>query len=292
MYRTGAPHHPPSTGEIFLSTGIFQYTIRKGRYSSQTCPAQEPGAYMDFAEMLGDALTYTKEGVWGNMNRWLKLILAVLCLGLPFNGYVMRVYRGATPAPDVDQWGTLFVDGLKLLAVGIVYALPIVILWMLVFGTMLLAGFSDAGETAIAATGMHMLFMMLMYIVEIAIAIIMPVASIRFARTGTFAEAFNFSAVFETIGKIGWLNYIIAIVLVSLVVGIPVFVVIFGLLFGLIIIGGASLFLLKGAGVFIFLGLLLLMVLFILVLAPLVGVFQARYMTRVYDSAAPAVPES
>lgn len=291
MCRTGAPHHPPSAGEIFLSTGILQYTIRKGRYSIQACPAQERGAYMDFAELLGDAFTYTKEGVWGNMNRWLKLILAVLCLGLPFNGYVMRVYRGAKPAPDVDQWGTLFVDGLKLLAVGIVYALPIVILWIFVFGTMLLAGFSDSGETAIAATGVHMLFMMLMYVAEIAIAIIMPVASIRFARTGIFAEAFNFSAVFETIGKIGWLSYIIAIVLVSFVVGIPVVVVIFGLLFVLIIIGGASLFMLKGAGVFIFLGLLLLMVLFILVLAPLFGVFQARYMTRVYDSPAPAVPE-
>jgi len=285
MCRTGAPHHPPSAGEIFLSTGILQYTIRKGRYSIQACPAQERGAYMDFAELLGDAFTYTKEGVWGNLNRWLKLILAVLCLGLPFNGYVMRVYRGAKPAPDVDQWGTLFVDGLKLLAVGIVYALPIVILWIFVFGTMLLAGFSDSGETAIAATGVHMLFMMLMYVAEIAIAIIMPVASIRFARTGIFAEAFNFSAVFETIGKIGWLSYIIAIVLVSFVVGIPVVVVIFGLLFVLIIIGGASLFMLKGAGVFIFLGLLLLMVLFILVLAPLFGVFQARYMTRVYETA-------
>lgn len=242
--------------------------------------------------MLTDAFTYTRDGIWGNINRWLNLILAVLCLGLPFNGYVMRVYRGATPAPDVDQWGTLFVDGLKLLAVGIVYALPIVILWMLVFGTMLLAGFSDTGETAVAATGMHMLFMMLMYVAEIAIAIIMPVASIRLARTGTFAEAFNFSAIVETIRKIGWLSYIIAIALVSLVIGIPAVVIIFGLLFVLIIIGGVSLFMLEGAGVFILLGLILLMILFILVLAPLVGVFQARYMTRVYDSAAPAVPES
>lgn len=243
--------------------------------------------------MLGDAFTFTKEGVLGNMNRWLKLILAILCLGLPFNGYIMRVYRGAMRAPDVDQWGTLFIDGLKLLAVGIVYALPILIFWMFIFGTMLLAGFSDTmDETAIAASGMNFLLMMLMYVVEIGVAVIMPVASIRFARTGIFFEAFNFSAIFATIGKIGWLNYIIALVLVSLVVGIPVFVVIFALVFGLIIIGGVSLFMLKEAGVFVFLGLLLLMVLFILILAPLLGVFQARYMTRLYDSAAPATPES
>ena len=50
---------------------------------------------MDFGEMLGDAFTYTKEGVFLNMKRWLNLILAIICLGLPFNGYIMRVYRGA-----------------------------------------------------------------------------------------------------------------------------------------------------------------------------------------------------
>lgn len=243
--------------------------------------------------MLGDAFTFTREGVLGNMNRWLKLFLAVLCLGLPFNGYIMRVYRGAMQAPDVDQWGTLFIDGLKLLAVGIAYALPILIIWMFIFGTMLFAGFSNApDEIAVAATGMNFLLMMLMYVVEIAVAVIMPVASIRFARTGIFSEAFNFSAIFETIGKIGWLNYIIALVLVSLVVGIPVFVFILAFIFGLIIIGGASLFMLKEAGVFVFLGLLLLMVLLLLILAPLIGVFQARYMTRLYDCAAPATPVS
>jgi hypothetical protein len=242
---------------------------------------------MDFGNMLGDAFTYTKEGVLENMNRWMKLILAVLCLGLPFNGYIMRVYRGATPAPEVDQWGPLFMDGLKLLAMGIIYAIPMIILWVLIYGPMFLAIFSGS-EEAMAAFAPNMLLMMLFYIVEIAVAIIMPVASIRFARTGIFAEAFNFSAIFETIGKIGWLSYIVAFVLVSIVVSIPLFV----LLIGFILVGGVSLFLLKEAGVFVFLGLLVLMVLLILILAPLFGVFQARYMTRLYDSAAPAEPAS
>jgi hypothetical protein len=244
---------------------------------------------MDFAEMLGNAFSYTREGIWGNRNRWLNLILAVICLGLPFNGYIMRVYRGATPAPDVDQWGTLFVDGLKLLAVGLVYAIPVLILWALIYGTMFLAisGGSMDGN-AMAAFAPNMLLMMLFYILEIAIAIITPVASIRFARTGLFAEAFHFSAIFGTIGKIGWLNYIIAIILVTIVVSIPIVV----LVFGFILVGGVSLFLLNEAGVLVFIGLLLLMVLLILVLAPLFGVFQARYMTRLYDSAAPAGAES
>jgi hypothetical protein len=255
----------------------------------RTAKTQESGAYMDFAEMLGDAFGYTREGVFGNRNRWLKLILAVICLGIPFNGYIMRVYRAATPAPEVDQWGTLFVDGLKLLAVGLVYTIPILILWALIYGTMFLAfsGGSMDGN-AMAAFAPNMLLMMLFYLVEIAIAIIIPIASIRFARTGIFAEAFHFSAIFGTIGKIGWLNYIVAFVLVSIVVSIPILV----LVFGFILVGGVSLFMLKEAGVFVFIGLLLLMVLLIFVLAPLLGVFQARYMTRLYDSTVPAGAES
>jgi hypothetical protein len=239
---------------------------------------------MDFAEILGDAFGYTREGVWGNMNRWLKLILAVLCLGLPFNGYIIRVYRGATPAPDVDQWGTLFVDGLKLLIVGIVYAIPLLVLWVLIYGTLFLTIFSGRMDTnAMEAFSPNVLLMLLFYIVEIAMVVIMPVASIRFARTGTFAEAFNFSAIADTIGKIGWLTYIVALVLISLVIGIPVFI----LVFAFIIIAGATVLLLNAgfAGLIFFIGLGILL---LLVLSPIFGVFQARSMTRVYDSAAPA----
>jgi hypothetical protein len=244
---------------------------------------------MNFTEILGDAFCYTKEGVVNNLSRWLKLILAILCLGLPYNGYVMRVYRGASPAPEVDQWGTLFVDGLKMLVVGVIYAIPVLILWMIIYGTMILGIISGSMDgNAMASFAPNLLLLMLFYIAEFAIAIILPIAYIRFARAGSFGEAFNFSGILGTIGRIGWLNYIIAIVLVSVIIGIPVFV----LVFGFIIAGGASLFLLKDAGIFVFLALLAVMILIILIIAPLFGVFQARYMTRVYDSAAPAGPES
>jgi hypothetical protein len=126
--------------------------------------------------------------------------------------------------------------------------------------------------------------MILFYIMELAIVVVMPVASIRFARTGIFAEAFNFNGILGTIGRIGWLGYIVALFLVSIVVSIPILI----LIIGFIIVGGISLFLLKNAGVLVFLALLALMILLILILSPLIGVFQARYMTRVYDSALPA----
>jgi hypothetical protein len=239
---------------------------------------------MDFADMLGDAYAYTKEGVLGNTNRWLKLILAIICLGLPFNGYVMRVYRGITPAPDVDQWGMLFFDGLKLLVMGIIYAIPLMILWVLIYGSMFLAIFSGSmDEKAMASFAPNLILMLLFYILEFAVAIIVPVASIRLARTGFLAEGFNFSAILRTIGKIGWISYIVALVLVSLVVGIPIII----LVCGFILVSGVSLFMLKDAGMLVFLGLLVLMVLLVLILAPIFGIFQARYMTRLYEHAGP-----
>ena len=244
---------------------------------------------MDFGNMLGDAFSYMKEGVWGDTNRWLKLILALILLGFPFSGYIMRIYRGTTTAPEVDQWGTLFVDGLKLFVVGLVYAIPLLVLWVLIYGSMFLAIFSGSMDgKAMATFEPNFVLMILFYIVELAVVLIMPVASIRFARTGSFSEAFNFSAIIGTIGRIGWLVYIVALFLVSIVVSIPIFI----LVFGFIMVGALVLVLFREAALFVVLGLLVLGILLCLIISPLIGVFQARYMTRLYDSAIPpAAPE-
>jgi hypothetical protein len=120
----------------------------------------------------------------------------------------------------------------------------------------------------------------LMYVLEILIGIIMPVAAIRFARMASFSEAFNVGAILETIKKIGWINYLIALVLIAIVIAIPVCIIIFGM----ILIGGISMFMLGGNTATLF-GFIVAAVLIVLTLAPLLTVFQARFMTRVYDSA-------
>lgn len=241
---------------------------------------------MDFAEMLGDAFNYTREGVLGNMNRWLKLILAIICLGLPFSGYMMRIYRGKAPAPDVDEWGTLFVDGLKLLVVGFIYVLPIFIVLAVVFGIMLLAGLTGSDEASIAAMGASFLIQLVMFVFQIVIAIFLPVAYIRLARTGLFSEAFNFSGILDTIRRIGWINYIVAILLVNIVVSIPVCILVFVFII-LVMIGLVAAMAAGTAGLALLVLLLVFMLAVILVILPPLGVFQARYMTRLYDCAAP-----
>jgi hypothetical protein len=236
---------------------------------------------MEFGNLLDDALKYTKEGIFGRADRWMNLILAIICLGIPMNGYIMRIYRGADPAPEVDQWGTLFIDGLKLMIVGIIYAIPLMILWVFIYGSML-AVVIQGNYSALRNWSPNFGLLLVLYAVEIIMGVIMPIAAIRFARRGRFSEAFNFSAILETISKIGWINYIIALIIVTLVIAIPVCIIIMGL----ILVGGISLFVLGGSNL-AFLGFIGAAILIILVIAPLFAVFQARYLTRVYDSAAP-----
>jgi len=235
---------------------------------------------MDYSNVLEDAFHYTKEGIFGCANRWMKLVLAIICLGIPMNGYVMRIYRGADPAPEVDQWGTLFVDGLKLIIVGIIYAIPVMIVWAFVYGGMMLT-LMQGNTAALEHWSPNFGLMGIMYLLEIIIAIIMPVVAIRFARTGSFSEAFNIGAILETIKKIGWISYLIALVLITLVIAIPVCIIIVGM----ILIGGISMVMLGGNPVAL-LGFIAAAILIVLILAPLFSVFQARYMTRIYDSAA------
>ena len=240
---------------------------------------------MDFGIMLDDALAYTKQGVFENSDRWLKLIIAILCLGIPMNGYVMRIYRDVQPAPEVDHWESLFIDGLKLILLGLVYAIPVFILYAIMYGSIFLAAMSESPTHLDAAMksgwAPNIGLVVLIFIVEIAVGLVMPVASIRFARTNSFSEGFNVGAILNYIGKIGWINYIIALVLITLIIAIPICI----LVLGFILLGGITMVIFKINSIAI-LGFILAMILIILILAPLFAVFQARYMTRVYESVA------
>ncbi|MGA2122290.1 MAG: DUF4013 domain-containing protein [Methanoregula sp.] len=240
---------------------------------------------MDYTEMLRDAYAYTRQGVFENGSRWIRLILAIVLLSIPMNGYVMRVYRGAGSAPEVDRWGRLFIDGLKLMVVAFIYSIPVLVVWLITYGAMVAAILS--GQTvgaAVAGWTPNLGLVMLMYIVEFGVALVLPIASIRFARSDRFSEAFHFGAIVDQIRRIGWINYVIGIILVAILIAVPVMILVF-----VFIILGIFLAALTNFSPIAILGLLAVAILLFLILAPLLIVFQARYWTRLYDNAAPVV---
>jgi hypothetical protein len=219
---------------------------------------------MDYGNMVGESFEYAKEAVVGKWNKWVMLIIATILLGIPLMGYAMKVLRGEKPAPEVDDWGTLFIDGIKYLIVMIIYMIPAMIVLFVLVGASALVAMTGDPTAAMAAIGGIMIGLLLFAVIALITSIFAIIGAVRFARTGSIGEAFNFSAILATIGKIGWVPYIIALVvyivvavIYSIIVGIIQMIPILGFLVSLCIIAPWSL-------------------------------FSARYICQLYDSAGAA----
>ncbi len=168
---------------------------------------------MDFGNMLGDSFAYAKDAVVGKWVRW--ILLNISCIIFPLIlGYMMRIYRGENPAPELDRWGEMFIDGIKLFIVGLIYAIPAIIIgFVLVLTTILALGTAMVNPpvnpgVVLSLIGADILVFIIFTLVVIIIGLIRATAWVRFARTNSFGEAFNFSAIFNHMGKIGLVNYL------------------------------------------------------------------------------------
>ncbi len=226
---------------------------------------------MDYGTLIGNSFTYVKEGVIDKVNKWLLLSIATLILLIPLMGYIMGVYRGTTPAPEVENWSKLVVDGILLIIASIIYAIPAIILRVLVIG--LAFGLIQFTPMGMMSNMVGAVILGLLIIVVIITGIITPIGLIRFARTAKFGEAFNFGEIITTIKKIGWLSYILALIIGIIVVLIP----------GLILEAICAVLVIE----LHLPGLVIAGILFIVVL-PILIIFNARYLTQVYESAGTA----
>jgi hypothetical protein len=192
------------------------------------------------------------------------LIIATILLGLPLMGYSMKILRGEKPAPEVEDWGTLFIDGIKYLIVALIYAIPLLIIWVILIGASAVAIMSGDATAMMAAFGTMAIGLLIMLVLAIIIAAFEIIGVVRFARTGSIGEAFNFGAILATIGKLGWVPYIIAIVVLGVV----------GIIFGIIV---TILMMIPLLGI----------ILYICLIAPWT-LFISRYVCQLYDAAGAA----
>jgi len=227
---------------------------------------------MDYGSLISGSFEYTKDALWGKWGRWILLVVLsliqvfTLFLIPLYNGYIVRVLAGRRPAPDVDQWGRLFIDGWKWNIISLIYMIPVLLILAYFGGLAVLSAIGVQGATDPAAwapvVAAALSGILLAVLVAILISFIALFAVVRFAHTGRFGEAFNFSAIFAHIGRIGWLNVFVALVVLTVVVAVVEFALILVPIIGVII-------------------LLLLMPAFI--------IFTYRYITLIYESApAPA----
>lgn len=193
------------------------------------------------------------------------MVLAVL-LSAFYAGYTLKILRGETPLPPVTGFSVLFTDGIRYMVIQLIYMIPAIAVFCITvlpaFLTMMTSGIAYEGYEPGFGLIMGMMGgILLTVIVAFILGLFALVAVVRFARTGAMGEAFNFSEILATIGKIGWGTYILALIIMTILV----FIV--SLILGMIpIIGGILSF----------------------IFGPFIGVFSMRYVCLLYDSAGTA----
>ncbi len=205
---------------------------------------------MDLSQIVGNAFEYAKK-LFSDLGRLAILIVLdiIPIVNLIVMGYMTRVVRD-TPVsaepPPLRDYGDMFIQGLKVAIVGIVYMLVPMILIALGFGAFIFGAFG-MGMVFPAFGTLGIGLFIVGIILAIGIAIIMAMAIVHMVRNNSFGKAFAIGEILGIIGKIGWGKYIlwliimfiIAVVvgaigsipwigwLISLVIG-PVFLVFFG----------------------------------------------------------------
>ncbi len=223
---------------------------------------------MEIGTMLGDAFEYTKAALLGQWVRWLILLVGTVVFPILL-GYTLLVYRGERTPPDPQDWVQVFIDGIKLFVVQLVYALPVIVISIALnlaffIPVSVISGPEGSidGATAGGATLVFALLSLVQLVLSLMISLVSLMASVRFARTDSFGEAFNFQAILDHIGRIGWGSYIIAL--------IALYIALFAFIFVMMVVGVLTL----GIGFILFVA-----------LSPALSVFVARYVALIYDSA-------
>lgn len=193
------------------------------------------------------------------------IIYLVPILNFALSGYIVAMIRNvmnnsAELLPNWDDFGKKFTDGLILVAAGLVYALPLIIVFLPI-GIIAASGFLSGNNNlhgisqvfAGAGTVLLYCFLCLIVIYALVLSVIYPAILVIFAHEGTFASCFKFREVFDIVSRnagpffTAWVVSFGAGIVVGLVLGffnllvgwIPCFGWILGIVVGL----GSSIYL-------------------------------------------------
>jgi hypothetical protein len=140
----------------------------------------------------------------------------VLC-NLLVSGWVVRLLRDDPDPPEFDRPLLLCLDGIK------VNTIPLV--WMLVPSVLAFVQYSVAGSNTVSinlwqpdpATILILVLLVLQVIILLIALQYATIGAIRFARTGRVGEGLAILEIRKTIGRIGIVNYYVALGVVTLV---------------------------------------------------------------------------
>lgn len=182
---------------------------------------------------IGKAFSYVFED-----QRWLQkvlfgalfLLLSIILIGFPFLlGYTLEIARNVhrgdpNPLPEWSNLGEKFVDGLKLVVVYVVWALPIILLYccqiaLTIGASAALGGGNRQAADAAAAllTLVTLVFNCLMGLYAIFVTLVRPAIVVQYLRTGEIGAGVRFGEVLGIVRRVP--GPVILTALLGIVVG-------------------------------------------------------------------------
>lgn len=179
---------------------------------------------------FGDALTYpTNRADWvktvaigGILSFfWFLLFVPVLVV----SGYIARVIgatlTGETEPPTFGDWGSLFVEGLKVFVVGLVYMIVPIAVWAVTVGGSILSMATGTEGGAAAGIGGLLVGMALYFVLSLVFGYFAAVGIVNFVREGRIGAAFDVG-VLTSVGLTGefavaWLGAVVVYLVVGFV---------------------------------------------------------------------------
>jgi hypothetical protein len=216
-----------------------------------------------------------------------------------FLGYNYRVVKTATfgmingddEVPEFGDLASMFVDGLKVFLVKLIYCIPAVIIFFVMIA--LGSGLEHYNEgLSIAITIIGMLLTVIVGVISYLFSLI---AVPRMAKNNdSFKEAFQLNEIFNSLKFIGTLRYIvfyggllvISFVLLTVVIGL------ISLIFGAVGLGGIALSAYSGGVMGLFstiggtiagVGFIILNIVLILIVTPFLSIFENRAVGLIYE---------
>ena len=150
----------------------------------------------------------------------LLFIIGFILFGILINGYKFKIIKasldGVAELPEFNNWFKIFINGIKVYIVNIVYLLPAILI-IIFAGLSLLPTLMSLGSNISSINANTILSFLtaaiLVFIALLYILIILPINYMAIAHmannNGTLMAAFRFHEIIDKIGTIGWGNLIL-----------------------------------------------------------------------------------
>ena len=171
--------------------------------------------FLDLGQNINSSIDYTRR-LFDDFGRLAILIILhiIPIVNLIIYGFMARVIKETpesnTP-PKLEKYGEFWIDGLKISVVAIIYMIiPAVLIAagaVTLFAPYLAGPYSPV--VWLVPLGFGVVLMAVGIILAFAVAIIMAMAIVHLVKTGSFGKAFAVGEIVNIIGKIGWGQYVI-----------------------------------------------------------------------------------